>query len=191
MTGKFVKVLRREFLIILKRPVYILSSVGVLIVNAAFYTTFMKDGLPHDLPIGVVDLDNSSTSRMFARELDATQLGKTVWYDDIHLAREHMETGKITSYIVIPEGFNSDVQSFRQPHIGYYVNSLYFVGGALAYKDILTMVNLTNGAVQREVMRLKGMNEREICFGSDDPWYRGQPDRRRRDQGISRQICMY
>lgn len=162
MTGKFVKVLRREFLIILKRPVYILSSVGVLIVNAAFYTTFMKDGLPHDLPIGVVDLDNSSTSRMFARELDATQLGKTVWYDDIHLAREHMETGKITSYIVIPEGFNSDVQSFRQPHIGYYVNSLYFVGGALAYKDILTMVNLTNGAVQREVMRLKGMNEREI-----------------------------
>ena len=58
--------------------------------------------------------------------------------------------------------FNSDVQSFRQPHIGYYVNSLYFVGGALAYKDILTMVNLTNGAVQREVMRLKGMNEREI-----------------------------
>ena len=74
MTGKFVKVLRREFLIILKRPVYILSSVGVLIVNAVFYTTFMKDGLPHDLPIGVVDLDNSSTSRMFASELDATQL---------------------------------------------------------------------------------------------------------------------
>jgi ABC-2 type transport system permease protein len=73
-----------------------------------------------------------------------------------------METGRITSYVVIPEGFNADLQSQRQPHIGYYVNSLYFVGGALAWKDIVTMVNLTGGAVQREVLRMKGLNEREI-----------------------------
>ena len=159
---QLVKIVRRELLIILKRPVYILASVGVLIVNAVFYITFMKDGLPHDLPIGLVDEDHSSTSRTFARELDGTQLGKVVYYDDIHLAREHMETGRITSFIVIPKGFNADIQAFRQPHISYYVNSLYFVGGALAYKDILTMVNLTNGAVQRQVLRLKGMNEREI-----------------------------
>ena len=39
---------------------------------------------------------------------------------------------------------------------------MYFVGGALAYKDILTMINLTNGAVQRQVLRAKGVNEREI-----------------------------
>jgi len=36
------------------------------------------------------------------------------------------------------------------------------IGGALAYKDVLTMVNLTNGAVQRQVLRAKGVNEREI-----------------------------
>ena len=42
------------------------------------------------------------------------------------------------------------------------MNSLYFVGGALAYKDILTMANLTSGAVQRQVLRAKGVNEREI-----------------------------
>ncbi|MBQ1649293.1 MAG: ABC transporter permease, partial [Bacteroidales bacterium] len=60
---QLVKIVRRELLIILKRPVYILASVGVLIVNAVFYITFMKDGLPHDLPIGLVDEDHSSTSR--------------------------------------------------------------------------------------------------------------------------------
>ena len=156
------RVIWRELGIIRKRPVYILASVGVLVVNAIFYTTLMQDGLPHDLPIGVVDLDQSSTSRAFAQQLDATQLGEVIYYDDLHLARRDMETGKLTSFVVIPEHFNADIQAQHQPHIGYYVNSLYFVGGALAYKDIMTMVNLVNGAVQREVLRAKGHNEREI-----------------------------
>ena len=157
-----VKVIRRELDIIRRRPVYLLASVGVLLVNIVFYVTLFGDGLPHDLPIGLVDEDRSSTSRAFAQQLDASQLGKVIYYDDLHLARKDMETGRITSYVVVPEGFNADIQSQRQPHIGYYVNSLYFVGGALAWKDIVTMVNLTGGAVQREVLRMKGFNEREI-----------------------------
>jgi len=157
-----LRVIKRELDIIRRRPVYILASVGVLLVNVVFYVSLFRDGLPHDLPIGLVDEDQSSTSRSFAQQLDASQLGQVIYYDDLHLARKDMETGRITSYVVIPEGFNADIQSQRQPHIGYYINSLYFVGGALAYKDILTMVNLTGGAVQREVLRMKGVNEREI-----------------------------
>ena len=155
-------IIRREIRIWRERPLYIIASVGVLLFNAVFYLTLMRDGLPKDLPIGVVDLDQSSTSRSFCQQLDATQLGQVIYYDDLHRARHDMETGRLTSFLVIPEHFNADIQASRQPHIGYYVNSLYFVGGALAYKDILTMVNLTNGAVQREVLRAKGVNEREI-----------------------------
>ena len=155
------RVIWRELGIIRKRPVYILASVGVLAVNVVFYTTFFHDGLPHSLPIGVVDLDRSSTSRAFSQQLDATQLGQVIYYDDLHRARHDMQTGKLTSFVVIPDGFNADIQAGHQPHMAYYVNSLYFVGGALAYKDIMTMVNLTNGAVQREVLRARGFNERE------------------------------
>jgi len=157
---QFFRIVWRELGIIRKRPLYILASVGVLAVNVVFYTTFFRDGLPNKLPIGLVDLDRTSTSRAFSQQLDATQLGQVVYYDDLHLARHDMETGKITSFVVIPEGFNADIQAQHQPHMAYYVNSLYFVGGALAYKDIMTMVNLTNGAVQREILRAKGYNER-------------------------------
>lgn len=160
--NRIIKIIKRELDIIRRRPVYILASVVVLLVNIVFYVSLFGDGLPHDLPIGLIDQDRSSTSRAFAQQLDASQLGKVIYYDDLHQARKDMETGRITSYVVIPEGFNADIQSQRQPHIGYYVNSLYFVGGALAWKDIVTMVNLTGGAVQREVLRMKGFNEREI-----------------------------
>ena len=156
------KVIRREVRIFRQRPVYILASVGVMIFNTIFYVTFMQDGLPHDLPVGIVDCDRSSTSRSFCQQLDATQLSQVVYYDDLHRARRDMQTGRLTAFIVIPEGFNDDIQASRQPHIAYYVNSLYFVGGALSYSNILTMLNLTNGAVQRQVLRARGVNEREI-----------------------------
>jgi len=155
-------VVRRELRIFRQRPVYLIGSIGTLAFCAIFFLTFFRDGLPHDLPIGIVDNDRSSLSRNFIQQLDATQLGRTVVYETFEQAREDMISGKLTSICVIPEGMYADVSANRRPTFTYYLNSLYFVGGALAYKDILTMINLTNGAVQRQVLRAKGMNEREI-----------------------------
>jgi len=155
-------VIRRELRIWSRRPIYLLGSVGVIAFCAIFFLTFFRDGLPHDLPIAVVDNDNSSTSRNFVRQLDATQLGKVVQFDTFAEAREEMQRGKVYGICVIPENFNADIQAFRRPTFHYYLNGLYMVGGALAYKDILTMINLTNGAVQREMFRAKGMNDAQI-----------------------------
>ena len=156
------KIICREFRIFRKRPIYLVGSVGVMAFCTIFFLTFFKQGLPEDLPIGVVDNDNSSMSREFARQLDATQLGKVIKYDTFAEAREDMMKGELTSICVIPDNMYSDILANRQPEFTYYLNGLYFVGGALAYKDILTLVNLANGAVKREVLRAKGFNEEAI-----------------------------
>ena len=155
-------VVRRELRIMRNRPIYLLGSVVTVAFCAIFFLTFLKQGLPHDLPIGIVDLDNSSLSRNFSRQLDATQLGKVLKYDSFAQAREDMQSGKITAVCVIPAGMYADVQASRRPTFTYYLNGLYFVGGALSYKNILTMINLADGAVQREVLRAKGVNEDAI-----------------------------
>jgi len=155
-------VVRRELRIMRNRPIYLLGSVVTVAFCAIFFLTFLKQGLPHDLPIGIVDLDNSSLSRNFARQLDATQLGKVLKYDSFAEAREDMQSGRITAVCVIPAGMYADVQASRRPTFTYYLNGLYFVGGALSYKNILTMINLADGAVQREVLRAKGVNEDAI-----------------------------
>lgn len=155
-------VMKRELRIWSRRPVYIVGSVFVMLFCSVFYLTFFKVGVPSDLPIGVVDYDNSSLTRNFIRQLDATQLGKVVQYDSFAEARADMQRGTITSVCVLPEGMFEDVQYQRQPEFTFYVNGLYFMGASLAYKDILTMINLTSGAVQREVLRMKGVNENAI-----------------------------
>lgn len=158
----FIKVMRREFSIIRRNPVFLLGSVGVMAFSCLFYLTFFKAGLPDSLPIAVVDNDNTSLSRNFCQQLDATQLGKVIYFDDFASAQEAMQTGRVTSLCVIPENMSEDVYANRRPVFTYYVNSLYMIGGALSYKDILTMVTLTGGAVQREVLRAKGYSEGQI-----------------------------
>ena len=60
---------RRELRIWVRRPLYFLGTVAVMLFCTVFYLTFLKDGVPDDVPIGVVDLDRSSTSREFCRQL--------------------------------------------------------------------------------------------------------------------------
>lgn len=159
---RIIAVARRELRIIRQRPIYLLGSVGVIAFCAIFFLTFLKDGLPSDVPIGLVDYDYSSTSRNFCQQLDATQLGKVVHYDSFAAAREDMNRGKIAAVCVVPVGMNDDIQANRQPKITFYVNGLYFVSGALVWKDLLQMVNLTNGAVQRQAFRARGYNDSQI-----------------------------
>ena len=160
---KYVKAVAiRELRIWAQRPIYFVGSLGVILFGSIFFLTFFKAGLPSKLPIGVVDYDRSSLSRNFTRQLDATQLGEVVRFDDFRTAREAMQRGEVTSVCVIPDNFSADIQAFRRPTFTFYVNGLYFVGGSLAYQDILTMINLTSGTVQKQVLTAKGVSEHDM-----------------------------
>ena len=152
----------RELRLMRQRPVYLLATIGVMAFCTVFFLTFLRDGMPEDLPVGVVDMDNSSLSRNITRQIDATQLGRTLKFESYRSAREALQTGEINAFCVFPDGMYEDVISGRQPTVTLYVNSLYFVGGALAYKDLLTMMNMASGGVQRELLRAKGMNDDAI-----------------------------
>ena len=155
-------VIGREFRILRNRPLYLVGTVGVITFCTVFFLSLMRDGLPHDIPVGTVDLDGSSISREFVRQLDATQLSEVVHYPSFEQAREDLVSGRISAVCLLPEGLGEDINANRQPKITFYVNGLYFVSGALSWKSLLLMTNLTNGAVQRQFLRARGVSEGEI-----------------------------
>ena len=152
------RVLLRELHMMFARPLYLFASVGVMLLSTFFFLTLMQGGSAEKMPVAVVDLDQSSISRRLAHEMQATSpVDIQLITNSYPEAREAMQQGRIYGIFVIPEGFYDELVSFKRPKMDFYVTNAYTVGGNTAYKQMLTMVNLTSGAFQREVLRKKGL----------------------------------
>ena len=68
----------REIRRISRSPLYLFCILGAPLLCTIFFISLMREGLPTDLPIAVVDLDNSATSRNLIRQLDAFEQTKVV-----------------------------------------------------------------------------------------------------------------
>ena len=155
--------IEREMGRIYANPKYlILMTVGI-VFSYIFFLSLMKTGQPERLPVGIVDEDGTYLSRRLAHEIDAMQGVDVVQIYDSHAeGRKAMQRREVYALIQIPAGTYNEVLSFRAPHIGLYANNAYLLAGTLSYKNLMTMSNLAAGAVQREVLRKKGYDERTI-----------------------------
>jgi len=150
--------MRRELHMMFARPLYLFASVGVMLLSTFFFLTLMRGGTAENMPVAVVDLDQTSISRRLIHEMQATpSVDIQLITNSYSEARKAMQQGKIYGIFLIREGFYSDLVAFKRPRLDFYVTNSYTVGGNTAYKQMLTMVNLTSGAFQREVLRKKGL----------------------------------
>lgn len=155
--------LKRELKRMISRPIYFIGTVVIMAFCYVFFLTFFDEGQPNKMPIGVIDLDNSSLSRKFIRNLEATQQVKVVMRPESYTeAREQMQNGSIYAFVEINHDFAKNVLSNRRPELNFYINDSYLIAGSLVFKDISYMSLLTSGAVQREVLRAKGVEENRI-----------------------------
>lgn len=155
-----LNIAKREVLRIAVRPLYLFCMIIAPVFCYLFFTTLMANGLPTDLPAGVVDLDNTSTTRNIIRNLDAFQQTHIVaHYPSVMEARKAIQRGEIYSFYYIPEGTTEATLASRQPKVSFYVNYSYLIAGSLLYKDQRTISELAAGAVERATLYAKGATE--------------------------------
>lgn len=153
-------VMKRECRRLVSRPLYLFCMVIAPLFCYIFFTTLMDSGLPTNLPVGAVDMDQSATSRNLIRNLDAFgQTGVVAHYGSIADARIAVQEGKIYGFFYIPKGLSADAQSQRQPKISFYTNNSYLIAGSLLFKDMKMMSELAAGAAGRSVLYAKGATE--------------------------------
>ena len=63
----------RECGILATTPIYLFCMVIFPIITILFFTFLLDSGQPQEMPIGVVDLDKTSTTRALIRRLDGMQ----------------------------------------------------------------------------------------------------------------------
>ncbi len=152
-----------ELRILAKNRIYGFCMVVFPLLVVLFFTTFLDDGVALDLPVGVVDQDNSSTSRSLIRKLDAMQSSRVVArFATVTEARSAMQENKIYAYIYIPKGTAAKLLAGRQPKISYYYTMTCMTAGSMAMKDMKTIGTLGSMAVGMGTMQAKGASKQQI-----------------------------
>ena len=145
------------------RPIYFISTILIMTFTYVFFLTFFNQGQPTKMPIAVVDLDNSSISRQFSRNLEVMQHTNIVMRLNSHKeAREEMQRGNIYAFVEIKRNFDKEVVSNQRPTITFYVNDAYLIAGSLINKDISYISAATSIGMQQKILRAKGVDESRI-----------------------------
>lgn len=152
----------RELLRMARQPIYWFCMVLAPLFCYVFFTSLMSSGLPSSLPLGLVDEDNTTTTRNLARNLDAFQ-GTDIRevYANVTEARAAVQRGEVYGFYLIPRGTTQKAQLQRIPTVSFYTNYSYLVAGSLIYRDMRTMSELASGAATRTVLYAKGATEKQ------------------------------
>lgn len=160
---RVLSVARRECGIITSTPIYVFCMVVFPILSVVFFTSMMNDGVPQEMPVGVVDNDNTATTRTVIRLLDAMQTSKVAGhYATPAEARNAMQRNEIYAFLYIPEGTTSELMSQRQPKVSFYVNSTLIMAGSLIYRDMRVVCTLGSAAAAKATMSARGYTDDQI-----------------------------
>ena len=153
----------REMKILRKNPIYGFCMVVFPLLAMFFFTSLLDAGLPQDLPVGVVDLDNTSTTRALTRKLDGMQNSQVVaHFQSVAEARHAMQENEIYGFLYFPKGTTSNLMSARRPKISFYYSNVSLAGGSMVMKDLKTVTTLGSAAVGMATLRAKGATDQQI-----------------------------
>lgn len=156
------KIMVREAKRMATDPLAWFCMVVAPLLTAIFFTTFMWQGLPTNMPVGIVDEDNTSTTRQIIRNLDAMQQTQiAAQYADITEARRAMQRGDIYAFFYIPRGTTSLANQQKRPTISFYTNYSYLIAGSLVMRDMRMMSELASGAAARKVLFARGATQQQ------------------------------
>lgn len=137
---KFFDILKDEFKTFINDAGVILIMVIGVIGYSLFYSIPYANEVVKEVPFGIVDFDQTSVSREFVRNLDATDYVKIVEkLPSLNEAQKKYYEGKISGFAIIPKDFQKDIYRGKQVDLSLYVDSAYMI----IYKAVYTGVMQT------------------------------------------------
>ena len=164
MIGKYIgNSFKRGCVQLVRRPMYFLLMVIMPILCCWFLMDLIKDGSVQRVPVGIVDLDNSSLSRRISRNLNGfQQVNIRHRYNNFAEARDAVQRGEVLGFFLIPEDLEELALAGRQPVVSYYVNYAYYAPASMQYKGFKTISLLVNGGIVQTALRTVGLRDESI-----------------------------
>ena len=150
----------REVGHMVRQPMYAVLMVVLPLVSFAFFAVLLEHGVTRNVPIAVLDQDQTPLSRTVTRMIDDTPTA-LVSYEitTMEEGERLMREGRIMGIVLIPKQFEKSILSNSQTHIESYITGTNVTVNGLLSKDLQTAVATFSAGIQIQVLTKLGLTE--------------------------------
>lgn len=152
-----------DFLTILFRRPKFLAMIATLLLTVMTVMTVYGVGVVSDVPVYVVDHDNSTVSRSLRLFLDAGPDLKVLGtLDTLEEGEEVLRNGDAAAVVYIPEGLSQSIKTQNSGHVVAYIDGTNMILAKTADKAIQTVVKTASVGVSMIAVNKKGLPKHEL-----------------------------
>lgn len=146
MFSTLYSIIKGELRTVVEQKMIAAIFVGTIIIYGLYYPQPFTTQVLRNVPMAVVDLDNSDSTRQIIRDLDASPSADVVLkLPDVVAAKRAIFERKISAYLYFPEEFERNLLGGQQSPVAFYGDASFF----LTYSEAQSAVT---GAVQKTAL---------------------------------------
>ncbi|MEG3048251.1 MAG: ABC transporter permease, partial [Mucinivorans sp.] len=119
----------------------LLITIVIPVVLSALYVMMFASGTAYNLPMAVVDQDNTPTSQQLVTMIASSPTTFTTQKSaTIDQAKQSMDRGQVDAIVYIPENFERNILGGARAEVAVWINGNYITKSSLIERDLKTML---------------------------------------------------
>ena len=156
----FFKVFLREIDRMSGSTIYLFTTLIGPLISFVILLSIFAEGVPRNLPVGIVDLDNTVLSRKVAMWIDATPEAEiAMHFPNQEEAYQQMAEGKLEAIVVIPDGTEKNIMKGSSEKISVFINNTNILKGGYLQKGIYKSLATLSGGIKLQFAMKSGLPE--------------------------------
>jgi ABC-2 type transport system permease protein len=161
-TNPFFRVFLREIDRMSGSTIYLFTTLIGPLISFVILLSIFSDGVPRNLPVGIVDLDHTSLSRKITMWIGASPEAEiTMHFPNQEEAYQKMEEGKLDAIVIIPEGTEKSILKGSSQSIPVFINNANMLKGGFLQKGIYKSLATLSGGIKLQLAMKSGLPERQ------------------------------
>ncbi len=157
----------REIRLVVKEHSLLLTLLGAPLLYVFMYGSIYINKTETQVPLALVDLDQSALSRTLIKEISSDAMIKVIPSPDLENAQELLKEGTAAGYFLIEKNFEKDLLALKQSNVSLAVNASKFLPASDLTAHLTTICLTVGGGVRKTYFNKQGMNDNQAMANTN------------------------
>lgn len=157
----------REMRLVVKEHSLLLTLLLAPLFYAFMYGSIYINKVETQVPLAIIDTDQSATSRFLIREIASDPMIQSVPVNSLAEAQEMMNRGVVNGYFFIDQNFEKQILSLQQAQVNLAVNASKFLPASDLTAHLTNICLTVGGGVRKTYFNKQGMNDHQAMANTN------------------------